>query len=66
MWGVLFDFQQLVAVVIGNEGLVAVKRLECLLGFGGIGENDLVPDKVLLLLGRKVFYVFINQHELLK
>ena len=64
MGRVALDFAQLVGVVVGEERLVLVERLQRFLGLDGVGVDDLVPDEILLLLGRQVLDVLVDQQEL--
>ena len=60
---VALDLAQFVGVVVGQQRLVFVQRLERFLGLDGVGVDDLVPDEVLALLGRKVLDVLMHQQE---
>ena len=58
---VLFDFFQLGQIVVGDQRFVFVERQQGFLRLGRIGVNDFVPDEILLLFGRQVLDVFIDQ-----
>ena len=50
---VALDLAQLLEVVVGDQRLVLVQRLQRFLGLDGVGVDDLVPDEILALFGRQ-------------
>ena len=62
--GELLDFSQLVYVVIRDERFVLVECLKRFFWLGGIGVDDFVPDEILLLFGREMPDVIVNEHKL--
>src|SRR6266704_3394122 len=61
---ILFDFLQLSQVVVADQWFVLVQLLQGLFRLGRIRVNNFVPDKILLLLRRKMSDIIIDEHEL--
>jgi hypothetical protein len=63
VWRVLPDLLQLSGVVVGDKRFVSVQGKQRFLGLGRVGVDNLVPDEILLRLGRELFDVLIDHHK---
>ena len=62
--GVLLDLLDLLQVVEGDQGPVAIELAERLVGLDRVGVDDLVPDPLLPLLVRHLLDELVDDHEL--